>query len=362
MIDLKFWRGKKVLVTGHTGFKGAWLTLLLHELGSEIYGISHEAGCSESFYSEVIMNRSLIQEHWVDIRNFKELSTVICEINPNIIFHFAAQSQVKVGYQSPTLTYETNAVGTANMIEAIRDLKNLNGMIVATSDKVYARNALSQPSTETDALAGTDPYSLSKVLTELVIQNFKDSYPEYGNYKKIGIIRAGNVVGGGDQASYRLIPDIFRSVSENRVFKLRMPHAIRPWQHVLDCLSGYILLAEKISTGEIKSEEAIFNIGPNAKNSLSVLALINLIQESVYRMHKTDINFEIEALHSYELNKLELNSSKAAKMLQWESIFEIDEVVRLTSQWYLAQYKKEELLDLSLSQISLLIERCSSVN
>jgi|SRR3989339_14708 len=340
MMEFDCFRHKKVLITGHTGFKGSWLAKWLEMLGAETYGISLESDTQPNHYD--LLNLS-IHSTILDIRDFKKLKSVLNEINPDIIFHLAAQPLVRQSYQDPLGTFATNVMGTANILNSSRELKNLKAVIVITTDKCYENKEIDCAYQETDPLGGYDPYSASKGCAELVVSSFRNSFFNLENYGKthqvlIASARAGNVVGGGDWAKDRLIPDIVRAVVKGETVNIRNPKATRPWQHVLDCLSGYLCLAEKLFLGE-KSFASAWNFAPQ-NDGIAVLEIVKLMQDEWPK-----INYQIEKnhLHPHEAHLLKLDSTKANTRLKWQTVLSLPETIKITADWYRDFYEKQKI-------------------
>ena len=328
---IEVFKNKKVLITGHTGFKGGWLCKLLLEFGSKVSGISLEAD-KISLYNLLKLDNE-VDSHICDIRKLENIDKIIKEINPDIIFHLAAQPLVIESYNNPLYTFETNIMGTINILEAIRKLNNLECAIMITTDKVYDNKEWVWGYRENDSLGGNDPYSSSKACVELIIKSYKKSFFENLN---IATARAGNVIGGGDFAKDRIIPDIVRAIENNEAVELRNPNSVRPWQHVLDVLYGYLLTAynliknnKNISANE-NGELPSYNFAP-IDNKRTVEYITKVFIESIgrgsYKIKTQDTNKK-------EMNILRLDSSLARKELLWEEKFDTDEAIKQTALWY----------------------------
>jgi CDP-glucose 4,6-dehydratase len=269
------YQNKKVLVTGHTGFKGSWLIKWLEMLGAEVQGISLEPNTEPNHFTLI---HSDIKSHILDIRDAEKLSKTIRSINPDIVFHLAAQPLVRESYEYPLETLQTNVMGTANVLNACRGLDNLKAILVVTTDKCYENKEWIWGYRESDPMGGYDPYSMSKGCAELVVSSFRRSYFNLDDYSKkhstlLATARGGNVIGGGDWSKDRLIPDIIKSVVKQQSVMIRSPHSTRPWQHVLECLSGYLMLGQKLLQGEKAFAEA-WNFGPPGDAEASVLDVL----------------------------------------------------------------------------------------
>lgn len=342
-----FWRNKKVLITGHTGFKGGWLSLWLHSKGAKVIGFSLKPSTSPNLYKSVSLERK-ITSVFGDIRNLEVLKKTFKENKPEIVFHLAAQPLVRKAYKNPTETYETNVIGTVNVLEAIRETDSVKVVVCITTDKCYENREWVWPYREDDELGGYDPYSSSKACAELVISSFRNSYFSGKDSKVLlASTRAGNVIGGGDWSEDRLIPDVIKSVFEGKNLEIRNPQAIRPWQHVLDPLNGYITLAEKLwKYGRVYAEA--FNFGPDNAEVVPVSEVLTNLRDSLGR--KLAIK-KSKGGNPHEANLLLLDSSKAKKMLNWTGKLKIEQAVKFTADWYSAYYSKKKMDDFTLQQI-----------
>ena len=328
---IEVFKNKKVLITGHTGFKGGWLCKLLLEFGSKVSGISLEAD-KISLYNLLKLDNE-VDSHICDIRKLENIDRIIKEINPDIIFHLAAQPLVIESYNNPLYTFETNIMGTINILEAIRKLNNLECAVMITTDKVYDNKEWAWGYRENDSLGGNDPYSSSKACVELAVKSYKKSFFENLN---IATARAGNVIGGGDFAKDRIIPDIVRAIENNEAVELRNPNSVRPWQHVLDVLYGYLLTAynliknnKNISANE-NGELPSYNFAP-IDNKRTVEYITKVFIESI---GKGSYKIKTQDTNKKEMNILRLDSSLARKELLWEEKFDTDEAIKQTALWY----------------------------
>jgi CDP-glucose 4,6-dehydratase len=342
------YKNKTVLVTGHTGFKGSWLSIWLTELGARVIGFSLDPKTDKDNFVVTNLASKMVDIRG-DIRDSVHLEKVFEEHQPEFVFHLAAQPLVRKSYELPTYTFETNVMGTINVLEAIRKTNSVKVGIFATTDKVYQNQEKIEGYVETDPLGGYDPYSSSKASAELAIQSWRDSYfnpNQFENHRKsISSVRAGNVIGGGDWSEDRLIPDLMRSITNNQELIIRNPHSIRPWQHVLDPLNGYLILGEKMFKNPKEYAEA-WNFGPNQEETISVLELIKS-----FTINK-DLRLKIESkeIKIHETKILSLNSSKAKKKLDWVSNIDVQSMISFTRIWYLSK----DIIDyheLCLSQI-----------
>ena len=325
----KTFQDKKVLITGHTGFKGSWLSLWLNKMGAETIGISSDIPSKPSNFES-----SKLAEFMCDYRfelpDIESLRNVLKEHKPDFIFHLAAQALVKESYQSPTQTMIHNAIGSASILESLIDYEDELVLVMITSDKVYDNVEWQWGYRENDLLGGNDPYSASKGMAELAIKSFVNSYFSVDqNLVKVGIGRAGNVIGGGDWAKDRIVPDAIRAAASSKFVAIRSPNSTRPWQHVLEPLSGYLLLAQKLSVNEINTGEA-FNFGPKTDNNFSVL---NLLEE--LSIHWPQIQWKIEENESiHEARLLKLSIDKALMDLSWNPALDFNQTVKFTADWY----------------------------
>lgn len=342
-------KNKKVIITGHTGFKGSWLALWLNLMGAKVYGISKNIPTEPSHF-KVIKLKYKLKNYFFDICNYKKLDKTINKIKPDFIFHLAAQSLVKKSYSNTLETWNTNTIGTLNLLESLKTKKKKICVVLITSDKSYKNLELKRGYKETDILGGKDPYSASKGSAELAIQSYIDSF--FSNKKNnifISIARAGNVIGGGDWSNDRIIPDCVRSYSKNKVTIIRSPFSTRPWQHVIEVVYGYLVLASKLYKNRKLHGES-FNFGPNRNANYEVQYLLRQIK-------KFWPNFKWKVIKKqnkfFESKLLQLNSNKAKKILNWRSIMTIDKTAKLISNWYSTFYdkKRNNLYFLSEKQI-----------
>ena len=324
-LELEKYKGKKVLITGHTGFKGTWFMLMLHKLGAQVYGLSLKPE-SKSLYLQ-INGDQFCNNHELDIRDADSLSKKIVEIQPDYIFHLAAQSLVIDGYEDPKYTYETNVMGTLNLLEAVRKLDKCN-VIVITTDKVYENPENGIPFKESDKLGGYDPYSSSKACSEILTASYRRSFFNKTNIKLV-TARAGNVIGGGDYSANRLIPDIINSINEGKNIELRSPKAIRPWQHVLDALHGYLLLGLSLNLDD-EPKHFEWNFGPKTQDVLSVAELAEICT-SIWGSGKI-VSSENNELH--EAQFLQLDSSRSKNNLNWTEQLNAQKAIEWTVKWY----------------------------
>lgn len=330
-----FFFNKKVLITGHTGFKGSWLSLWLHLLGAKVVGVSKDIPSIPSHYQKLNLDKKIYNVK-LDIRDLKKLTLVFKKHKPDIVFHLAAQSLVKKSYKEPINTFTSNIVGTLNVLESIKHVNKKCISIIITSDKSYKNLEIKRGYHEKDLLGGTDPYSASKASAELVIQSYVKSYFIGDKKKLIAIARAGNVVGGGDWSEDRLIPDCVRAWSKNKKVLIRNPYSTRPWQHVLEAIRGYLMLAKNLSKNKKINGEP-FNFGPKFYQDKSVISFLEEIKKNWKKVDWTIIkNNKSEK----ESNLLKLNSIKASKILSWQPILKFNETTKMITEWYKNYYTK----------------------
>jgi len=330
------YKNKKVLVTGHTGFKGSWLVNWLSELGANVIGVSDIVNTQPSHFS--LLESKIEKSILVDIRNYREIVKIIESYKPEIVFHLAAQALVKSSYHDPILTYETNVIGTLNLLQSCRNNK-VKAFLNITTDKVYENKEWIYPYRENDELGGYDMYSSSKACSEILTQSFRRSFLKEEGSMLLASVRAGNVIGGGDWADNRIIPDIVRAASTGNITEIRSPLAIRPWQHVLEPLSGYLVVGENLLNGNSKHATS-FNFGPNKE---LVLTVKELIEECGNCWDK--IRYELKENNDFhEANILKLDCTKSNSKLGWKPVWNAETTIHKTIGWYKAYYEEGELL------------------
>jgi len=331
-LDLeKTFKKKRVLVTGHTGFKGGWLSFWLNEMGSEVTGFSNGIPTKPSFFETVGLKDSLA--HIVgDVRDLKHLKQTAKECDPEYIFHLAAQPLVRDSYSDPVETFETNVLGTANLLEAARECESLVSCVCITSDKCYENRDWAFAYRENDRLGGRDPYSASKAAAEIVAASYRASFFQPGGGKRPAIVtaRAGNVIGGGDWAKDRIVPDCIRAFKEGRSIIMRSPDSIRPWQHVLDPLSGYLRLAA-LSGNDPERYSGAWNFGPVGGGTISVRRLVNSVIDE-WGSGESELGTQDD--RRPEASILKLDCTKAVDALNWRPVLNVAEAVRMTVSWY----------------------------
>ena len=340
-------KNKKVLITGNTGFKGSWLSLWMIKFGAKVYGYSNNVPTNPSNYKSLGLNKKITQI-FGDVRDKEKFEKKIKLIKPDFIFHLAAQAIVKDSYQNPYKTWETNTFGTINLLEALKKFKKSCTVIIITSDKSYKNLELKRGYKENDILGGKDPYSASKASAGIAVYSYINSFFSVSKNIKIAVARAGNVIGGGDWTKDRLIPDCMKSWSNKKKIIIRNPNSTRPWQHVLEALSGYLFLAYYLKKKKGINGEA-FNFGPSKSSNYTVLDILKILEKKLskfnWSVEKSDKKF-------YESKLLKLNCNKATKKLGWKSILSINEIIDYLAIWYDFYYKKNKnLYNFSLNQI-----------
>ena len=344
-IDKKFWQGKRIFLTGHTGFKGSWISLWLSSLGAKVKGYSLDPLTTPSLFNEAKVY-SLIDSHIGDIRDQDNLYQSMVSFNPDILIHMAAQPLVRYSYKKPIETYEVNVVGTVKVLEVALSCSNVKAIINITSDKCYENDGRKVGFKESDPMGGYDPYSCSKGCAELVTSSYRRSFmQDHG----IGIasVRAGNVIGGGDWADDRLIPDILRSFEKNKTIIIRNPKAIRPWQHVLEPLSGYLLLAQKLYESPKEYAEG-WNFGPNEEDlkpvDWIVEKMINSWPNSSWKLDESN--------NPYEADFLKLDISKSKSKLDWSPVWKLSQTLERIIFWHKAWLNKQNMQTECLREIN----------
>lgn len=335
MTQLNHYHGKKVFVTGHTGFKGAWLIAILHQLGAVVKGYALEPTHAKELY-ETIGGNELCESVFADITNQSKLENEILIFKPDFIFHLAAQPLVRESYSIPSETFLVNVVGTSYVLEAALKLENECTVIVITTDKVYENKETNMHYSETDALGGHDPYSTSKACAELVTRSFNRSYISENALCSFTTVRAGNVIGGGDFSDNRIIPDFVRSIQQDTVLELRFPHAVRPWQHVLEPLFGYLKLGVLKAT-KVRALKDAYNFGPEEKDQIEV---VQLIETAISYLNKGEYRtVDEQSLH--EAGQLRLNIDAARSDLNWKPLYDAEKAIQLSMDWYFSSDKQK---------------------
>tara|TARA_B100000131_G_scaffold318700_1_gene363086 strand:+ start:631 stop:1680 length:1050 start_codon:yes stop_codon:yes gene_type:complete len=334
MLNKNFWKNKKVLITGNTGFKGSWLTIYLLEKGAKIVGISKKERIGLYLFNFLNLSKKITQ-YYLDIKKYKKIKSVIKKEKPDIIFHLAAQPIVSLSYNKPLETLNTNIIGTINILESIKFSKKKISLLNITTDKVYKQNG-KKYFKEDDSLGGKDVYSSSKASSDLITISYFHSF--FKNFNKIGVAtaRAGNVIGGFDWSKNRIIPDTVKAAFNSKKLSIRMPKSVRPWQHVLDVINGYVMLAEKLYNKPQKYSGA-WNFGPNKNSNKNVITLVSTLSKNLDQ--KPRIIFKKENFH--EEKSIGLISFKAKKILNWKPQFNFKKCVKLTAQIYNLYYQNK---------------------
>lgn len=347
LINKEFWSDKKVLVTGHSGFKGSWLSLWLQQLNAKVAGISLDPPSSPYLFDISNIDTGM-KSYKADIRDLEKIQKIFTEFEPEIIFHLAAQSIVLKSYKDPIDTLNTNIIGTANLFECTKRIRTPKVFVNITSDKCYENTINNNTHFESDPMGGDDIYSCSKGCSELITNAYHKSFFQNSSCQ-IASTRAGNVLGGGDWADYRLVPDIFRSLKDNQKLKIRNPDSVRPWQHVLDPLAGYLILAEKLYVTKEEFCEG-WNFGPDEEGTISVIDLITKLQD----ISGINLHIEIEsAQKEHESHILRLNNSKSKDRLNWKPKLNIDQTLKFLWEWQNAYENKKNMNDFSKYQIEM---------
>ncbi len=343
------YKGAKVLVTGNTGFKGSWLCLWLQKLGANVVGLADAIPTSPAMYDLLKLEKT-IKQYWVDVRNSDAVLEVVRAEAPDIVFHMAARSVVRHGFTDPLGTLAVNAMGTANLLEAIRQLAKPCRVVVVTSDKCYDNKEWPWGYRETDALGGRDIYSASKASAEHITHAYVASF--FGNNDDIKVVtaRSGNVIGGGDWSDHRIVPDFIRAVEAKTKMELRHPEATRPWQFVLEPVSAYLRLGQVLQTGNDIHGEA-FNFGPGYANSITVATLLETLNKRMTDKPLSEVVTQSEDKDHREAGLLKLTWDKAHAQLQWAPVLSFNETIDLTADWYRAYLAGEEMLTVTQQQI-----------
>ena len=351
-----FYRGKKVLITGHTGFKGSWLSIWLHELGAEIVGVALDPYSEKDNYVLSGIGKKIKADIRADIRDGQKIKDIFEEYQPEIVFHLAAQPLVRLSYEKPVETYETNVMGTINVMEAIRETNSVKVGVMITTDKCYDNKEQLQGYKENDPFGGYDPYSSSKGACEIAIQSWRRSFfnPEdYGKKHTVSLasVRAGNVIGGGDWALDRIIPDCIRAIEAGKPINIRSPKAVRPWEHVLEPLSGYMVLAQKMWEHPTDYCEG-WNFGPEQEAVSTVWDVASELVKCFGRGELVDSS-NPNAVHEAKL--LMLDITKAKTCLGWKPRLNSKQTINLVADWY-KRYKTEDVFDICVDEIEIFIK------
>jgi CDP-glucose 4,6-dehydratase len=336
------YKKRKVLITGHTGFKGSWLALWLSKMGADVLGYALKPDTNPNHFSMLDLP---VESIIGDTKDIEHLTSVFDRFQPEIVFHLAAQALVRRSYDDPAETFETNVMGTVNIFEACRRTSSVRAVINVTSDKCYKNREWVWGYRENDPMGGYDPYSASKGCAELVTSAYRDSFfslAEYDrkHYTLLASVRAGNVIGGGDWADYRIVPDMMKRANQGEMLHVRSPRATRPWQHVLDALSGYLLLGQKLLEGKKEFAEA-WNFGPNDDGAIPV---VQMVQEMQKTWNKIDYQIEQDENNPHEAGMLKLDCSKARMKLNWKGVWDSRTTFFKTAEWYQSYYENQQII------------------
>lgn len=342
-----FYKNKRVLVTGHTGFKGSWLSIWLNMMGAKVYGYSLKPDYNPNNYTLSNL-KEFVTEKIADVRDYNTFNRFIKKSQPEIVFHLAAQPLVRISYKKTKETYETNIIGLINLLEILKNIPSVKSIVIITSDKCYLNIEIKRGYKESDKLGGIDPYSASKACAEIVSKSY---YKSFFEKKGVGLAtaRAGNVIGGGDWSIDRLIPDCVRSLSKDREIIIRHPYATRPWQHVLEPLSGYLLLGMKLSNTQ-KKYSSEWNFGPEKNSNATVIKIAGMVND--LWTDKTLVRINQSSKDLYESKLLFLNNNKAKKYLNWKPVLNLYKTLNYTIDWYKIFYaRKSNMRVVCINQI-----------
>lgn len=345
-LNPRFWRDKSVFLTGHTGFKGGWIAHWLHELGASVHGYSLEPPTQPSFFNQTKLQKRITHSTIGDVRNFTALISALRKAEPDVIIHMAAQSLVRESYIAPVETFATNLMGTVNILEASRQVGSVKAIVNITTDKCYENKEWPWSYRENDRLGGRDPYSASKACVEIATAAYRDSFFSDANIH-LASARAGNVIGGGDWSPHRLIPDFLRAVDVGKTLTIRSPNAIRPWQHVLEPLSGYLMLAERLYTEGGTFAEA-WNFGPNDGDAKPVSWVVDQLCARI-----KGATWQTETpQHLHEAGVLKLDNSKVKARLDWAPRWNIEQALDRTIEWHQAWRERSDMSTVTSTQIA----------
>lgn len=345
-ISPEFWRGRRVLLTGHTGFKGSWLSLWLQELGAQVVGYSLAAPTQPNLFEQAGVERGMLSIHG-DVCDLGHLSRTIQDHSPEVVLHLAAQSLVRRSYLEPVETFAANVMGTVNVLEAARHCSSVKSVVVVTSDKCYENEEKLEPYRETDRLGGFDPYSSSKACAELVTASYRRSFSAGGLLPGLASARAGNVIGGGDWTEDQLVPDVIRAILRGEKVAIRSPHATRPWQHVLEPLHGYLLLAQNLFYEPAQYSDS-WNFGPEESDAVTVSDLLDRFGQvwGAGPLWRLDSH-----VHPHEAGLLKIDCTKAKTVMGWHPQWNLDRALDLTARWYRAFQSGGDVRAITLEQI-----------
>ncbi len=362
-VDRKFWKRKKIMITGHTGFKGGWLSVLLNHLGSNIYGYALNPSGKKNFFNSVKIKKLFKKDNRKDIADLLNLKKFVRKVKPEIIFHLAAQSSVIESFKDSEQTIKSNILGTANLLESLKNEKSVKSVVIITTDKVYQNYKFKKFFNENSELGGDDVYSGSKACCEILVNSFKKSFFN-GTKCNIATVRAGNCFGGGDWTKDRIVKDALESFFVNKKLILRNPDSTRPWQHVIEPLIGYLKLAEKLYSNKGKNFSGPWNFGPSIKQNMKVKNLALLIKDrlnssSKIIIRKKDTRFQNKKFKVFESKYLNIDSKKSFVKLGWKPKLSIEEAVNLTVEWYEAFMHKQDLYKITVNQITKYLKKNS---
>jgi CDP-glucose 4,6-dehydratase len=348
VVNTDFWDSKRVLVTGHTGFKGAWLTLWLEQLGARVSGFSLDIPTTPSLFEQAGLQERIVDVR-DDLRNLAAFQQMMDEVRPELVFHLAAQSLVRPSYDDPVGTFSSNVMGTVHLLEAVRQTPSVRSVVIVTSDKCYENQEWIWPYRENDPMGGYDPYSSSKGCAELATSAYRNSFFKQPGAPAVASVRAGNVIGGGDWAADRLVPDVMRALMAHKTPVLRNPSAVRPWQHVLEPLAGYLQLAERLFDNGSSEYAGAWNFGPDTRDVRTVREVVEqLISQWDASMDSWCLE---EGTQPHEAHLLKLDSSKAVSLLNWEPKLSLEDAIEWTLKWYRSFEAGEDMRVLTLKQI-----------
>jgi len=351
MVKSEFYKNKRVLITGDTGFKGSWLALWLNSIGAKVYGYALPAEIKNAHFSLLGLENEITHIDG-NLLDFEKLNQTIKDVQPEIVFHLAAQALVRLSYDEPKLTFETNVTGSVNILEAIRNTHSVKSLIYVTSDKCYKNKEWIWGYRENDELGGHDPYSASKAAAEIVFSSYRDSFFSKNTNIGIASVRAGNVIGGGDWALDRIIPDCIRSIMNDKEIEIRNPNATRPWQHVLEPLFGYMLLAQKLYENPTQFSGS-WNFGPTIE---SIKKVKELTEKTIGILGKGSVTIGNTDAQKHEAGLLHLNCDKSNHQLGWNPVWNFEQTVKTTIEWYKNYINGENPKELSLNNINQFME------
>ncbi len=344
-----FWKNKKVFITGHTGFKGSWLCITLKMLGAHVTGYSLKPPTTPNLYKLTNLKKYIDKSIIADVCNFNKLKKSLQNCNPEIVFHLAAQSLVIESYKNPKKNYLVNSIGTLNILENLRFLKKLKCGIIVTTDKVYKTSNNKKKFSEEDELGVTDPYGSSKVCAEIISESYNKSFFSKSKFLKIATVRAGNVIGGGDFSKNRILPDFFRGFANGNKIVLRNPDHIRPWQYILEPISGYLQLAEKISLKKFKNKHESWNFAPKSQNCVNVKKLISMLNK--FSANRIKVSYKKNVKKLKETRYLSLDNNKAKKTINWKPKYSLSMTLQKIWEWHKVTSKTKNYKNITKKHI-----------